>query len=191
MDGPYSLSKVMLDRLMDDKPFPVLYFAPYLLVAMDRTYSLYSDASEYMDFPYDMTVAPLINGYFTEATVNSYMPPVPKNVLLPSVVSDLKSYQGTLYDVMLANDLVPVNIPQDAWFPKARIKLIHGERDDCVPYGNLTRAMTYFADLQAPYVEDGSFDNIFVDAIPGTYHVAYCPFAMGYAWKWFHGMQNP
>jgi hypothetical protein len=190
MEGPYSLSKIMLDKLMANQTFPVLYFAPYLLVAMDRTYNLYSDASEYMDFPYDMTVAPLINGYFSEATVDSQMPPVPRNVLVPSVASELQSYQGILYNALQQNDLVPAIIPLGAWKPTAPIDLIHGKRDDCVPYGNLTYAMNYFTTLQAPHVTNGSFDSNIVDWLPGTYHAAYCPFAMGMAWKWFHGM-NP
>ncbi len=195
MDGPYSLSKVMLDKLMAHQTFPVLYFAPYLLVAMDQTYALYSDASEYMNFPYDMTVAPLINGYFSEATVDSHMPPShqPRDVLIPAIADELTSYHGPIFDTLLANDLVPANIPNGAWKPTAPLRLIHGERDDCVPYANLTSAMTYFRALQAPHVTDGSFDTNWADVLRkasgGTYHVSYCPFAMGLAWKYFHDMQ--
>ncbi len=195
MDGPYSLSKIMVDKLMANQTFPVLYFAPYLLVAMDRTYNLYSDASEYMNFPYDMTVAPLINGYFSEATVDSQMPPSrkPRDVLLPTVANQLQSYQGPIYDVLLTNDLAPAVIPFGAWKPTVPMRLIHGKRDDCVPYGNLTYAINYFNALQAPLVTDGSFDNSWVtfvyDHTPSTYHVLYCPFAMGFAWKYFHEMQ--
>ncbi len=190
MEGPYSLSKVMLDKLMANQTFPVLYFAPYLLVAMDRTYSLFSDASEYMAFPYDMTVAPLINGYFSEATVDAQMPKVVRNVLVPSVATELQGYQGIIYNALQANDLAPAVIPLGAWKPTAPVDLIHGKRDDCVPFGNFTYAMKYFTTLQAPHVTDGSFDSSIVDYLPGTYHAAYCPFAMGMAWKWFHQM-NP
>jgi hypothetical protein len=45
-----------------------------MLVALNRTYQLYKSASEYFRFPYDMSVAPLINGYFTAKTVNAEMP---------------------------------------------------------------------------------------------------------------------
>lgn len=191
MDGPYSLSKIMLDKLMAKQTFPVLYFAPYLMVAMDRTYNLYGSASDYMAFPYDMTVAPLINGYFTEATVDSQMPPVPRNVLVPWIADDLTNYRGPIFDVLLANDLVPAPIPNGAWKPAARIRLIHGNKDDCVPVGNLTAAYNYFTALQAPYVEYDAFNNKVAEHIPNTtYHVAYCPFAMGKAWTWFNGM-NP
>jgi pimeloyl-ACP methyl ester carboxylesterase len=189
MEGPYSLSKVMLDKLMAFQKFPVLYFAPYLLVAMDRTYNLYDDSSEYMAFPYDRTVAPLINGYFSEAAVEAQMPPLVRDVLLPSVASELTGYQGPIYNVLLTNDLVPANIPNGAWKPVAPLRLIHGKRDDCVPYANLTLALKYFKALQAPLVTDGSFDNHVVDRIPGTYHATYCPFAMGMAWKYFHDME--
>jgi hypothetical protein len=181
----------MLDKLMADRIFPVLYFAPYMLVAYDRTYNLYGDASQYMDFPYDMTVAPLINGYFSSETVDSQMPPSnkPRDLLLKAVADQLTSYKGPIYDALLKNDLVPTTPPQGSWAPQSRIQLIHGKRDDCVPYGNLTYAVNYFTAVQAPNVTDGSFDNSIVDAIPGTFHVAYCPFAVGKAWKWFHDMK--
>ena len=192
MDGPYSLSKVMLDALMADKQFPVLYFAPYVLVTLDRIYQIYNDDSEYMTFPYDMTVAPLINGYFSSDVVNSEMPASgkPRDLLLPAVVTELSQYTGKIYTVMATNDLAPTIPPQGAWKPTAPIYLIHGERDDCVPYGNTTYAANYFTAVQATNVKVGSFDTIFA-SIPGmTKHVIYCPFAMGIAWDWLHNQSK-
>lgn len=189
MDGPYSLSKVMLDKLMANTTFPVLYFAPYLLVAMDQTYKLYGDASLYMDFPFDMTVAPLINGYFSEQIVNSQMPAVPRNVLLPAIASQLTQYHGPIYDALLTNDLAPSTPPQGSWSPIAHLYVIHGQKDDCVPYANLTSATDYFTAVGAPNVQSATIDTVWVNLIPGTYHAAYCPFAMGMAWSWFHNMK--
>ena len=189
LDGPYSLSKVMLDKLMANQPFPVLYFAPYLLVALDRTYNIYGDASEYMAFPYDMSVAPLITGYFSGATVDSQMPPIPRNVLLPSVASQLTGYQGPIYDALLTNDLVPPTPSGGSWKPLGQIDVIHGQTDDCVPSDNLTLARLYFNAVGAPNVTYDSFYTFWANKVPyTTTHVVYCPFAMGRAWKWFHKM---
>jgi hypothetical protein len=191
MDGPYSLAKVMLDRLMSKtQKFPVLYFAPYLLVAYNKDCDIYPDASYYMQFPYNMTVAPLINGYISESIVNSQMPQsqLPRDALLPSVAAQLDQYTGPIFTQLQRNDLVPINIPLGAWCPKAPAAVIHGRNDDCVPYGNLTAAQTYFNTLQAPHVNYYPIDSWLVDNLPGMKHALYCPFAMGIAWEYFHNM---
>jgi hypothetical protein len=192
MDGPYSLSNVMVDTMMADKPFPVLYFAPYMLVTMNLTYSIYPDPASYIAFPYDITVAPLINGYFSGATVDAQMPPSgkPADMLLPSVALELKGHTGQFYGAIALNDLVPTIPPGNSWKPGAIINLIHGERDDCVPIGNLTYARNYFSAVQFNNYVNSSFDTIYVN-LPGfTKHVLYCPFAMGMAWEWLHGLNH-
>ena len=193
MDGPYSLSKVMLDKLMAKSKFPVLYFAPYLLVEYDRSYNIYGDASLYMAFPYDKKVAPLITGYYSEADVDAQMPKSkqPRDILLPSVLAELDAYQGPIYEQLLRNDLAPAVIPAGAWYPRVPTAVIHGYKDDCVPYGNLQKAQTYFNYFQAPYVKYVKIDSFFIDHLPGLYHAAYCPYAMGIAWKWFHDNMTP
>jgi hypothetical protein len=192
-DGPYSLAKVMLEKLLADQPYPVQYFAPLSLVAMNKTYFPNSSTSTYMKFPYDVTVGEMINGYFKSDDVSRFMPDSeipPKQILLPQVIAQIREGKGPIYQAFATNDLAGLN-GDKTWKPKAQLRLYHGVNDDCVPFQNSREAYDYYhgLDIKAPITVNPN-DQIWIDPTPFgiTYHQVYALFVVGNIWNWFHGL---
>jgi len=189
MDGPYSLSSVMLDRLLADQPYRVPYFVPYMLVTMNTTYNIYASPGDYIAAPYDTTVVPLIDGYHDSTLVNKAMPSIVKQCMLSAVQDQLTARQGPLHAALKQNDLI--ELPEGpTWKPVSPTLLIHGTTDDCVMYENSTRAYAYFHDVLGA-------SNVSLLTIKPTFlintlqtvtinHALYAPYAAGECWKWFH-----
>lgn len=190
MAGPYSLSGVMLDRLMADEKFRVPYFAPYLLVTMSDDYNLYQSASDYMASPYDQTVAPLIDGYHSSSAVNDAMPSLVRQCLLPSIQTELDNDTGPFFEGLRKNDLV--DLPAPGWSPVATVMLVHGKTDDCVLWQNSEDALEYFQnDMGKTNISLRTLkSNALIDiaSLAEPTHVLYAPYAFGETWTWFHDL---
>ncbi len=154
MAGPYDLSGVMVDLMLNFEPYGEPYYLPYVLVPYINYYQL-GTLSEYFLPEYAEMFEYLFNGEYSGSYINSIMPDIPIQVLLPSVIEDfsnnqyhplrLKLFENNLWD----------------WSPNADIHLFHGLGDELIPYENSQLAYDTF-------VANGS-ENVYLYLAPEEY----------------------
>jgi hypothetical protein len=154
MAGPYDLSGVMVDLMFNFEPYGEPYYLPYVLVPYINYYQL-GTLSEYFLPEYAEMFEYLFNGEYSGSYINSIMPNIPIQVLLPSVIEDfsnnqyhplrLKLFENNLWD----------------WSPNADIHLFHGLGDELIPYENSQLAYDTF-------VANGS-ENVYLYLAPEEY----------------------
>lgn len=188
--GPHSLSGITLTRLLDPtNTYPVAYFVPYLLVTYNTVYQRFPTPLGYMAEPYCWTVPPLIDGYHDDDLVEDSMPSnqLPVQAIEPGLVGDLRAARGDFFNDLKTNDLVGAG---QTWYPKAKLLLVHGRYDDCVPYENSSFAAQQLRDC-------GKTNDMRLVALPTTpvinmlyklpdqiLHALYFPNAAGEYWEW-------
>lgn len=154
MAGPYDLSGIMVDLMLTQEPYDEPYYLPYVLVPYINYYELGS-LSEYFLPDYAEMFEYLFNGEYSGSYINSIMPEIPIEVLLPSVIEDftndtshplrLKLFENNLWD----------------WSPNADMYLFHGLGDELIPYENSELAYNSF-------INSGS-ENVYLYLAPEEY----------------------
>ena len=154
MAGPYDLSGIMVDLMLTQEPYGEPYYLPYVLVPYINYYELGS-LSEYFLPDYAEMFEYLFNGEYSGSYINSIMPEIPIEVLLPSVIEDftndtshplrLKLFENNLWD----------------WSPNADMYLFHGLGDELIPYENSELAYNSF-------INSGS-ENVYLYLAPEEY----------------------
>ncbi len=188
MEGPYSLSNIMVDKLLEKNPFPVPYFAPYLLVTLNDRYQFASD-SEYLsdegpDY-YRRTIPPLVNGLYSDRQLNSSMPAKVSEVLTDAARQELtekNTDKSKMYGAIAENDLVKLNLNTET-----PIVLIHGNPDDLVPYDN---APAMAKKLKQPGENDplvtlkaSAYQNTLYRTVGLSYHISFVVRSFGVSWS--------
>ena len=151
MAGPYDLSGIMVDLMLNFEPYGEPYYLPYVLVPYINYYQLGS-LNEYFLPEYAEMFDYLFNGEYSGSYINSIMPDIPIEVLLPSVIEDfsnnqyhplrLKLFENNLWD----------------WSPIADTHIFHGLGDELIPHENSQLAYDRF-------IENGS-ENVFLYLAP-------------------------
>ena len=151
MAGPYDLSGTMVDMMLTLEPYGEPYYLPYVLVPYISYYDL-GLLSEYFLPEYAEMFEYLFNGEYSGSYINSIMPEIPIQVLLPSVIEEftsnlshplrLKLFENNLWD----------------WYPEADMHLFHGLGDELIPHENSELAYNTF-------IENGS-ENIYLYLAP-------------------------
>tara|TARA_B000000557_G_scaffold249371_1_gene234750 strand:+ start:691 stop:2058 length:1368 start_codon:yes stop_codon:yes gene_type:complete len=154
MAGPYDLSGIMVDLMLTQEPYGEPYYLPYVLVPYINYYEL-GALSEYFLPDYAEMFEYLFNGEYSGSYINSIMPEIPIEVLLPSVIEDftndtshplrLKLFENNLWD----------------WSPNADMYLFHGLGDELIPYENSELAYNSF-------INSGS-ENVYLYLAPEEY----------------------
>ena len=154
MAGPYDLSGIMVDLMLTQEPYGEPYYLPYVLVPYINYYEL-GLLSEYFLPDYAEMFEYLFNGEYSGSYINSIMPEIPIEVLLPSVIEDftndtshplrLKLFENNLWD----------------WSPNADMYLFHGLGDELIPYENSELAYNSF-------INSGS-ENVYLYLAPEEY----------------------
>ena len=154
MAGPYDLSGIMVDLMLTQEPYGEPYYLPYVLVPYINYYEL-GALSEYFLPDYAEMFEYLFNGEYSGSYINSIMPEIPIEVLLPSVIEDftndtshplrLKLFENNLWD----------------WSPNADMYLFHGLGDELIPHENSELAYDSF-------INSGS-ENIYLYLAPEEY----------------------
>ena len=154
MAGPYDLSGIMVDLMLTQEPYGEPYYLPYVLVPYINYYEL-GALSEYFLPDYAEMFEYLFNGEYSGSYINSIMPEIPIEVLLPSVIEDftndmshplrLKLFENNLWD----------------WSPNADMYLFHGLGDELIPYENSELAYDSF-------INSGS-ENVYLYLAPEEY----------------------
>lgn len=151
MAGPYDLSGIMVDLMLNFEPYGEPYYLPYVLVPYINYYQL-GTLNEYFLPEYAEMFEYLFNGEYSGSYINSIMPDIPIEVLLPSVIEDfsndqyhplrLKLFENNLWD----------------WSPIADTHIFHGLGDELIPHENSQLAYDRF-------IENGS-ENVFLYLAP-------------------------
>ena len=146
MAGPYSLSEVMVDQMLDHKKYPSPGYLPYTLLSYDRVYGLFDELSTVFKEPYASRVDGFFDGIKTLQYINTQLPNVPLEMLTKDFVAALREDSHPLRDVLAENDV-------HNWAPVAPMRLFHCVDDDQVSFRNAEVALKAFQEQGATHVE--------------------------------------
>jgi len=182
MDGPYDLSGAMMNMMLGDKPFPVPYFLPMLMVGYHTMHPEVFDYTSMLNEPYRTDIPKYTTGFYPESVVNGIMPPdkILKEIFTSSFIDTLKNVKSQAWNILYGN-----NSYVD-WTPKSKMLLWHCQNDDCVPFGNFVAAKTRFTSLGLTNVEYVEWPAVTPDPSGGTIHVAVAPRAFMEGAKWIY-----
>ena len=137
MAGPYDLSGTMADLMLLQESYGEPFYLPYVLVP----YINYYDMGSLYDFflpEFASLFEYLFDGNYSGGYINSIMPDIPIEVLLPEVINEFTYDLNHPLRIHLAeNDLYD-------WTPQADMHLFHGLGDELIPYQNSQIAYDYF-----------------------------------------------
>ena len=184
LDGPYDLSGTMLDVMLADKPFPVPYFLPMLMVGYNTMYPNNFDYATILKEPYRTDIPKYTTGFYPESVVNGIMPPdkILKKIFTDSFYDTLKNVNSKAWNILYGNNAY-VN-----WVPKSKMLLWHCQNDDCVPFGNFVAAKKKFTEIGLTNVDYVEWPAVTPDPSGGTIHVSVAPraFLEGAHWIYNH-----
>ncbi len=139
MAGPYDLSGTMADLMLLQEPYGEPFYLPYVLVP----YITYYDMGSLNDFflpEFASLFEYLFDGNYSGGYINSIMPNIPIEVLLPEVINEFT------YDL---NHPLRINLAENDlydWTPQADMHIFHGLGDELIPYQNSQIAYDHFID---------------------------------------------
>lgn len=137
MAGPYDLSGTMVDLMLLQEPYGEPFYLPYVLVP----YITYYEMGSFYDFflpEYASMFSYLFDGNYSGGYINSIMPDIPIQVLLPEVIEAFTDNLNHPLRINLSeNDLYD-------WSPISDMHLFHGIGDELIPYENSLKAYDYF-----------------------------------------------
>ena len=177
--GPYSLSGVMLDRLMSKtEKFPVFYFAPYLAVTMNNYRHLYVQPGDYLASNM-LDLVNYINGNYKGEEVDDRFKPqsgLPRETFSEQVRNDLDNKTGSFYEALKENDLDS----GWSWDASTKVALVHGTTDDCVLWNNSYRMKRNHPEAELIDV----YEDFTLLGMASPTHVLYFTFCMGEGSNW-------
>ncbi|MEL6862847.1 MAG: lipase family protein [Bacteroidota bacterium] len=146
MSGPYDLSGIQANVIIQDEPYPSPSYLPYVELAYQDIYgTLYNDPSDVFISPYDTLLPPLFDGSLGLGEINAMLPAIPKAILQDSVVENFINNPNHPFKVALEdNDLYD-------WMPTSPIRLTYCMGDDQISFENSLLAQTTF-------VQNGAMD---------------------------------
>ena len=137
MAGPYDLSETMVNLMLLQEPYGEPFYLPYVLVP----YITYYNMGSLYDFflpEYASMFSFLFDGNYSGGYINSIMPEIPIQVLLPEVIDDFTDNLNHPLRLNLSeNDLYD-------WSPISDMHMFHGIGDELIPYENSLKAYNYF-----------------------------------------------
>lgn len=132
MAGPYDVSGVMLNRMIDGTPHPNPFFAADILLAYQDAYGFATGISDFLRAPYATTVPPLFTGRSSSGDqINAALPSskLTADMLVPAFYTAFQNSTHPLRARLAENNV-------SNWKPKAPIQMYHCAADDNVPYEN-------------------------------------------------------
>ena len=151
MAGPYDLSGIMVDLMLEYEPYGEPFYLPYVLVPYITYYEM-GLLNEYFLPEYAEMFEYLFNGDYSSSYINNLLPDIPIEILLPQFIEDftnnlnhplrLNLFENNLWD----------------WSPQADMHMYHGVGDELIPYENSQIAYDSF-------INSGS-DNVNLYLVP-------------------------
>jgi hypothetical protein len=158
MSGPYSLSGIMFDRMLDDQDYlPGIAFMPYLVLSYRMVYQdLNVQLSDVFKSWFVNPIQQFYDGQITLSNMATALGTTlflttgklnPRDMLQPDLLAQLQADPEShpLFAAIKDNDLLD-------WVPEAPMRLFHCEADEQVPYTNSLLAEEVFNANGAPEV---------------------------------------
>jgi pimeloyl-ACP methyl ester carboxylesterase len=154
MSGPYDLSDVQAQVLVADSAYATPGYLPYVVLAYQSVYgNFYDDVSEIFISPYDETIPPLFDGTYSMGFINSQVPSIPNQILVPEQLDDfINNPENPLRLALQDNDVYD-------WLPQAPMRIMYCQGDDQVIYLNSVKAYNTFVSNGATEIEQFNFGN--------------------------------
>ncbi len=177
MSGPYDVSGVQADVIVNDSVYSQPGYLPYILQSYNTVYNLFVDYADVFQPPYDITLPPLLDGTHGMGELNAAMPSIPNQIMIPEVLDSFINNQDHYFRVALRdNDVYD-------WTPVSPIKMFYCEADDEVYYMNAIVAYNKFIENGATSVEMMSAGENF-----GHFECAF--YALSGGKTWFDTFRN-
>ena len=177
MSGPYDVSGVQADVIVNDSVYSQPGYLPYILQSYNTVYNLFIDYADVFQSPYDVTLPPLLDGTHGMGELNAAMPSIPNHIMIPEVLDSFINNQDHYFRVALRdNDVYD-------WTPVSPVKMFYCEADDEVYYMNAIVAYDKFIENGATSVEMMSAGENF-----GHFECAF--YALSGGKTWFDTFRN-
>jgi pimeloyl-ACP methyl ester carboxylesterase len=188
--GPYSVSDVMRKKLMEDTKFPIFYFAPYLIVTLNKTTDLNYTADELLAPGYTELYS-IVDGTHSDTDIDKYRPPSrkPREIFQETIRGQMDAGTGKFYEKLKENDL------DSGWTmsPSTKVMLVHSSDDDCVPYDNALKMKQNYPGIELHRMYEDFSTSRLGSGLMGetrTKHELYFIYCMGRAWSWLRKVQQ-
>lgn len=152
MSGPYSISSVMKDLILDDEQYFFAAYIPYTFLSFDLAYDLFDEIEEYFKPDYAAIIEPFSRNEIDLGTLNSQLiaqlifdtgGSFPKFMVQDSILAVANDLNHPLALALQANDT-------HNWVPDAPTRLYYCTADDQVPFRNSVFADSVFQANNAP-----------------------------------------
>lgn len=156
MSGPYDLKVAQVELMASDSVYSTPGYLPYIILGYQSYYgNLYDSVQQIFKSPYDSLMPALFyGGQKGIGFINGLATPVPKDMILDSVVQQFTSDSLHPLRVALAdNHLLD-------WAPQAPIKIHYCTGDDQVTYLNALAAYDSWTTNGSQNVEIEDFGNL-------------------------------
>ncbi len=147
MAGPYNLSVVMVEQILEEKPYPSPGYLPLTLLAYDMIYDVYDDLGDVVQSEYVPVIDSLFDGTNSLRHINTQLPNTPVDMLTPDFVDAFRNDATHPFRQALAENDV------HDWRPEAPMRMYHCIDDDQVSFRNAEMALRSFQDQGADHVE--------------------------------------
>lgn len=144
MSGPYSMSGVMKDVILQNTPYPAPYYLPYVLLSFQDIYQPYNSVSDFLLTPYNTSLPPMYTGFNGAGSVNAIMPNIPKNIVKPMIIDSIANDPNHKFNKILRDNDV------HNWVPIRPVHMLYCSSDKHVPKENAFEAYNYMSAANAP-----------------------------------------
>jgi len=136
MSGPYDISGIQTQYLIDDIPYDSPGYLPYVVLAYQEIYDfLPQDLSDIFAPPYDTLLLDLFDGTQTFGEINAVLPAIPNEMIREDVFEAFVNDQDHPLRVALRdNDVFD-------WSPTAPIHMFYCTEDEQVDFENALLAL--------------------------------------------------
>ncbi len=177
MSGPYDVSGVQANVIVNDSVYSQPGYLPYILQSYNTVYNLFVDYSDVFLSPYDTILPPLLDGTHGMGELNAAMPSIPNHIMIPEVLDSFINNQDHYFrEALRDNDVYD-------WTPVAPLKMFYCEADDEVYYLNAFVAYDKF-------IENGSTSVEMMSAGANFGHFECAFYALSGGKNWFDTFRN-
>ena len=147
MSGPYNVSGIQAQTIVDDIPYATPSYLPYVILGQQEAYgNLYTNLSDVFIHPYDSLLPLYFNGIRSTGYINNRVPDTPNRMLQPVLLNDFRNDPNHFFRVVLRdNDL-------HNWRPVAPLNMYYCTQDEQVFYQNSLIARDSMHALGATHV---------------------------------------
>lgn len=148
MSGPYDISGVQAQYLINDEPYSSPAYLPYVVFAYREYYPDLFDTVQYIFAPpYDQTLPPFFDGTHSFGNANAACHPIPNQMIYPAVFQEFLNNPDHPFRVALRdNDVYD-------WLPQAPIRMYYCMGDEQVHFENALVAEAAFQAMGATNVQ--------------------------------------